>query len=416
MVSKKFRVIKLACYMSNVSMAIVGNIPPILFLTFHDSYGISYSALGFLVLLNFSTQLVVDLAFSFFSHRFNIPKIIKKTPLLTVIGILIYAIWPYIFPENVYIGFVLGTLIFSASSGFVEVLISPVIAALPSDEPEREMSKLHSSYAWGVVGVIILSSLYLLVFGSDNWQILMLTLSAIPLFSAFLFSRSQIPKMQTPKKISGIIQYLKSPTLWLCVAGIFFGGASECTMAQWASSYLELSFGIEKIWGDIFGVGLFAVMLGFGRTLYSKYGKNITRVLFLGSLGAIGCYLLCSMTSFAPLGLIACAMTGFCVSMLWPGSLIVASERIPSGGVFLYAMMAAGGDLGASIGPQMIGFVTDKVMSNELLCSFAERIGLMSEQFGMKTGMFLGTVFPIFAAVVFLYIKKTNRRVENNEN
>ena len=182
---RKTKVLKLGCYATNISMSVVGNLSPLLFITFRSLYGISYSLLGLLVLVNFFTQLTVDLIFSFFSHRFNISKTVKLTPFLTVIGLLVYALWPFFFPNSVYIGLVIGTLIFSASSGLSEVLISPVIAALPSDDPEHEMSKLHSTYAWGVVFVIVVSTLFLLAFGNEHWQYLSLLFIIIPL-SAFL--------------------------------------------------------------------------------------------------------------------------------------------------------------------------------------------------------------------------------------
>ena len=91
------------------------------------------------------------------------------TPILTVVGLLVYALSPFAFKENIYLGLLLGTVIFSASSGFAEVLISPVIAAIPSENPEREMSKLHSIYAWGVVGVILVSTLFLAFFKREYW-------------------------------------------------------------------------------------------------------------------------------------------------------------------------------------------------------------------------------------------------------
>ena len=161
---KKYRRLKIACYSGSGSMALVANLPPLLFLTFREMYGISYSLLGFLIVINFFTQLIIDLAFSFFSHKFNIPKTIKTMPCLTLAGFLIYALWPMLFPENAYIGLVIGTIVFSASAGLGEVLISPVVASIPSDEPDREMSKLHSVYAWGTVAVVIISTLFLLGF------------------------------------------------------------------------------------------------------------------------------------------------------------------------------------------------------------------------------------------------------------
>ncbi|MBR6681793.1 MAG: MFS transporter, partial [Clostridia bacterium] len=352
---RKTKVLKLGCYATNISMSVVGNLSPLLFITFRSLYGISYSLLGLLVLVNFFTQLTVDLIFSFFSHRFNISKTVKLTPFLTVIGLLVYALWPFFFPNSVYIGLVIGTLIFSASSGLSEVLISPVIAALPSDDPEHEMSKLHSTYAWGVVFVIVVSTLFLLAFGNEHWQYLSLLFIIIPLSAFLLLNFSDIPDLNSTESTSPILTLLKNKTFWLCVVGIFLGGASECTMAQWCSGYLEKAVGIPKIYGDIFGVAMFSVMLGLGRTLYSKYGKNISSVLLAGAIGASVCYFISAISNVAVLGLIACAFTGLCTSMLWPGSLIAVADLFPQGGVFIYAMMAAGGDLGASVGPQLVG-------------------------------------------------------------
>ena len=290
-------------------------------------YGISYSLLGLLVLVNYSTQLAIDLIFSFFSHKFNIEKTVKITPVLTVVGMLVYSLTPFFLPDNmVYIGILVGTVIFSASGGLAEVLISPVIAALPAKDPDREMSKLHSIYAWGVVFVIIFSTLFILIFGAEYWQYLALVLMLIPFVSCVLFSKAEIPQMKTPKKLSGVFEQLKNKSLWLCVFAIFLGGATECTMAQWSSGYLEKALGIQKVWGDIFGVALFGLTLGLGRTLYAKYGKNITKVLLFGVIGAFVCYVTVAVTNDSLIGLIACALTGFCVSMLWPGCLIVVSE------------------------------------------------------------------------------------------
>ncbi len=401
-----YKALKLACYTTNLSMSVVGNLSPLLFLTFRELYDISYSLLGLLVLINFFTQLTIDLIFSFFSQKFNIPNTVKITPLLTVIGLSVYALWPFFFPQNVYLGLVIGTIIFSASSGLSEVLISPVIAAIPSDDPEREMSKLHSIYAWGVVLVIIVSTLFLLVFGKTNWQYLALLFVLIPLFSFSLFLKSTVPNLNSNDKGTPILSLIKNKNFRLCVIAIFLGGAAELTMAQWSSSYLEQALGIPKVWGDIFGVALFSVMLGLGRTIYAKRGKNISSVLLVGSIGATLCYFISAVSNVAVIGLLACALTGLCVSMLWPGSLIVATDFFPQGGVFIYAMMASGGDLGASVGPQLVGSVTDIVMSIPQAVSFAESLGLSPEQLGMKLGMLIGMLFPLIAIPIYFSINK----------
>lgn len=405
--NQKYTRLKYACYITNLTMSVVGNLSPVLFLTFRGLYGISYSLLGLLVLINFSTQLTVDLIFSFFSHKFDIPKTVKTTPLLGAIGLFVFAVWPYILPNYIYMGLVIGTIIFSASSGLAEVLISPVIAAIPAENPDREMSKLHSVYAWGVVGVVIISTVFLLVFGKENWQWLSLLFMLVPLTASILFRFSTVPELETPQRVSGALDMLKNKTLWLCVFAIFIGGASECTMAQWSSGYLEQAMGIPKIWGDIFGVALFGVMLGLGRSLYAKFGKQIERVLFLGVAGAAICYFIAAITSVPIIGLLACGLTGFCASMLWPGSLVVASKRIPNSGVFIYAMMAAGGDLGASVGPQLVGVITDMAMETKYIINLATELGMTSEQLGMKCGMLMGMIFPLFGILVFLYIMKT---------
>ncbi|MBR2375946.1 MAG: MFS transporter [Clostridia bacterium] len=288
---KRYGRAKAACYMTNITMALVSNISALLFVPFRELYGISYALLGMLVLINFFTQLSIDLIFSFFSYKFNIPKAIKFTPVLAMIGFLFFALWPFFMSDHIYVGLVIGTVIFSAAGGFNETLMSPMVAAIPSENPEREMSKLHSIYAWGVVGVITFSTLFLLAFGRENWQWMILILSLIPLASGVLFFGAEIPPMEKPEKLSGAFSMMKSKTLWLCVVAIFFGGASETAMAQWSSSYLEQALGISKVWGDIFGVALFALFLGLGRSLYAKIGKNIEKALLLGSCGAVVCYI-----------------------------------------------------------------------------------------------------------------------------
>ena len=396
-----FRRVKAACYMTNISMSVVGNLTPLLFLTFHTQYGISYSLLGLLVLLNFFTQLGVDLIFSFFSHRFNITATVKITPVITVIGLWAFAILPWLFPANAYPGIVIGTLIFSASSGLCEVLISPTIAAIPAENPEHEMSKLHSIYAWGVVGAVALATLFLTFVGAEYWHILALLFSIVPLSAAVLYFKAEMPKMETPERTSGALRLMENKALWLCVFAIFLGGAAECTMAQWASGYLEMALGIPKLWGDIFGVALFAATLGLGRSLYAKIGKNVEKVLLFGAIGAALCYLIAALSPLPILGLLACALTGLCVSMLWPGSLIIGSDRFPAGGVFIFALMAAGGDLGASVGPQLVGIVTDAVAASTEALTLAEGLGISAEQLGMRIGMLVGALFPLFAILVY---------------
>ncbi len=401
--------IRSACYCMNVAMAVIGNLPPILFLTFHNKFGISFSLLGLLVLLNFSTQLLIDLVFSFFSHKFNIPLTVKLTPLISVLGLVIFVVWPTFLPSSAYLGLVIGTIVFSASSGLAEVLLSAVIAALPSDNPDRDMSMLHSIYAWGAVGVISLGSLFLLIFSSDSWQILTLIFTLVPLLSFVLYLGAELPELNVGAKADASTPIYKSKVMWLSVIAIFLGGAIECTMAQWASSFTEVALGIPKIYGDVFGAALFALTLGLGRTLYTKYGKRIEGILIAGVIAAAVCYLTAVFSSNPIVGLIACALTGFAASMLWPGNLIAVSERIPTGGVVMFALMAAGGDLGASVGPELVGIITDVVAASPRMLELASDLGMSGEQLGMKCGILVGAIFAIIAIPLYISIFRSKK-------
>ena len=392
-------------------MSVVGNLPPLLFITFRSLYGLSYSLLGLLVLINFSTQLAVDSLFSAFSKKINIPKLVRVMPFLTIIGFIIYSLSPFLFGEHVFVGLVIGTVIFSASSGLAEVLVSPIIASIPSDNPDHEMSKLHSIYAWGVVGIIAISTVFLFLCGGKLWQWLPILFTVLPILAAFFFFTADIPELKPEESSDGsATPVIRERKFWLCVFAIFLGGAAECTMAQWCSGYIEKALGIEKIWGDIFGAALFGLMLGLGRTLYAKRGKNIERVLFLGAVGSTVCYLLAAFSGSAVIGLIACAATGLCVSMLWPGCLIVVAKYFPRGGVFIYAMMAAGGDLGASVSPQLTGIITDTVSRSSFASSVAEALGITAEQVGMKCGITTGMIFSLIAVFVYLRMLSIKKR------
>ena len=405
----KSKILKFACYGSSFTMAVVANLPPLLFLIFRDAFDVSYSLLGLLVLINFSTQLSVDLIFSAFSRRLSVPVLVRAMPMLVLLGLFIFATVPILFPSFAYLGLLVGTVIFSAGSGLSEVLVSPIIASIPADNPEREMSKLHSVYAWGVVFVIIVSTVAIRLFGEGIWYVITLAFMPLPLVSGILFFTTDIPDLSMegdgePKPLP-----IRERKLWLCVFAIFLGGAVECNMAQWASSYLEASLGIEKALGDIFGVAGFAMMLGIGRSLYAKRGVNVERILFYSALGATVCYLVAALTTVSVIGLVACAMTGLFSAMLWPGTLIVVAKYFKEGGVFIYALMAAGGDLGASVAPQLTGIIADYVSTLEVSVRLAERLGVSVEAVGIRCGIFVGALFAMAAIFVFYRIYKRSR-------
>ncbi|MBR6619171.1 MAG: MFS transporter [Clostridia bacterium] len=406
-IKDKFKRTRQACYYTYLAMSSVFCLPALLFINFREQFGVSYTLLGTLVLTNFCTQFAVDLVFTFFSKHFNIKKTIRVMPLITTVGLLIYALVPNLFPEYAYAGLLVGTVVFSVSAGLSEVLLSPLVAAMPSENPDRDMSKLHSLYAYGVLSVVLISTLYFQLFGRENWMYLTLFFAFLPLVAFVLFSLSPMPELNlshTPESAGAAKK--KNIGLALCVGCIFLGSAAENSMTNWISGFIETALHIPKAVGDIVGMALFALLLGFARTLYAKKGRNISAVLLWGMVGATVCYLVAGLSTNVILALAACVFMGFCTSMLWPGTLILMEEKIPNPGVMAYALMAAGGDFGASVAPQAIGAVVDKVAASEFAQSLSTTLSLSVEQIGMKGAMFFAAVFPLLGTVLLLFIRK----------
>ncbi|MBE6784534.1 MAG: MFS transporter [Ruminococcaceae bacterium] len=401
-----FKRTKLACYSTYLSMSAVFCLPSMLFVTFRETYGISYTLLGTLVLTNFCTQLLVDLIFTFFTKYFNVKTVVRVMPLITCAGLLIYAIFPALFPQYAYAGLLTGTVVFSVSAGLSEVLLSPVIAAIPSETPEKDMSLLHSLYAYGVVFVVVVSTIFFKVFGAENWMYLAMFFAMLTIISCVLFCISPMPEMNLTQEKSEGKGAKKGVAMTLCVLCIFMGSAAENSMTNWISSYIENALNISKTVGDILGLTLFAVLLGVARTLYAKYGKNISNTLLLGMIGATVCYLTAAVSTVPVISMIACVFTGFCTSMLWPGTLILMEEKIPNPGVAAYALMAAGGDFGASVAPQLLGAVADKVAVTPFAAEIGGKLNVTAEQVGMKAGMLVAMIFPLIGIAVLICIKK----------
>ena len=400
-----YKLTKLTCFFTYPALAPVFILPPILFYTFRQMYGISYTLLGTLVLVNFCTQLSVDLVFSFFSKYFDTKKSVRVMPLLTGTGLIIYALIPTFFPQYAYAGLLIGTFIFSISAGLCEVLLSPTVAAMPSDNPEREMSALHSLYGYGAAAVALLSTGFLALFGTENWMYLALLWALLPLIAFVLFNLSPLPKITMTQPTSESSAKRKRTGLILCMMCIFLGSAAENTMTNWISVFMENALQLPKMVGDTLGLASFTLLLALTRTLYARYGKNIFRMLLISMTGAVICYLAAGFSSNVILSIIACMLTGVCTSMLWPGTLILMEEKFPNPGVAAYALMAAGGDFGASVAPQGLGIVVDTVAASSWSASLSERLSLSAEQLGMKIGMLAGTVFPLAGIAVLLYIK-----------
>jgi fucose permease len=416
MIKTNFKTTKLACYTAYFTMSSIFCVPPILFVTFRELYGISYTLLGTLVLVNFFTQLGVDLFFMAFSRYFNAKITVRIMPIITALGLLIYAVIPTAFPDYAYVGLLVGTVVFSISAGLSEVLLSPVIAAIPSENPQRDMSMLHSLYAFGTFTMIILSTAFLKIFGTARWMYLVAFLALLPIVAAIMFMISPMPDLNGEASASKSVGNRKQRAigLALCVACIFFGSCSEVVMSNWISTYMENALGISKVVGDILGAAMFAILLGIARISYAKIGKNITRTLLISMIGAAICYITVGLSSSVGVAFVACILTGFCTSMLWPGTLIMMEEKIPNAGVAAFALMASGGDLGASFAPQLLGVVVDKVSASNFAVSVGNSLNITAEQVGLKVGMLMTAIFPIIGIAVVLvimrYFKKNTQK------
>ncbi|MBQ3140869.1 MAG: hypothetical protein IJC25_02770, partial [Clostridia bacterium] len=323
-----------------------------------------------------------------------------------------YALIPTLFPQHAYVGLVIGTVVFSVAAGLCEVLVSPLVAALPSDNPERDMSALHSLYGYGVVTVVVLTTVALRIVGNENWMYIVLFWAVLPIISSVLFATSTLPNMDlSHAESAGGAAKRRAKGLALCVACIFLGSAAENVMTNWISGYVENALSIPKVVADILGLAAFATLLALCRTVYAKYGKNIMNMLLCSMSGAVVCYLVASLVSNPIVSMIACVLTGLCTAMLWPGALIMMEENMPGMGVAAYALMAAGGDFGASVAPQLMGVVVDTVAASDWAASLSATLSMTPDQIGMKVGVLVAALFPLVGVFMLLitrrYFKKT---------
>ncbi len=412
---KEYRLTKIACYFMGVSTSVVSILSALLFVTFRDIYSISYTKLGFLVVINFCTQLIIDLFLSFFSHRCNVKMLIKAMPILAFVGFIIYAVFPPIFPEDAYLYIALGTVIFSAASGLCEVLTSPIIAAIPSPNSEKAMLRFHSAYAWGLVGVIITGTFMLYLFGRENWFYLPLIFSILPFLTSLMFMGAKIPDLN----FSSSDKKKNSPSgigFFMCILLIFLAGCAECTMTQWMSGFSEKALGIPKAIGDIFGIALFSLFMAIMRITHKSKDGNLYRVFIVGFSGAFIAYVVASLSMNPIISLISCIVTGLFVAVLWPESLVLMSTHYSSAGVGAYALMAAGGDLGASVAPQLVGILADKVGESNFAHNLSEHIGISTEEIGMRAGLLSGALFTLVGVILILlmkrYFKKKSEKIK----
>lgn len=372
-----------ACFTGYIVQAIVNNFVPLLFLTFQASYGISITKITFLVTFNFGLQLIIDLISAGMIDRIGYRISVIAAHLFAAAGLIALVVLPEYFKEPFY-GLLIAVMIYALGGGLIEVLISPIVEACPSDHKEAAMSLLHSFYCWGHVAVVLGSTLFFYVFGISNWRILALIWAAIPLINALIFTKVPIaPLIKEGERGLSIKELCFKPSFWLMVLLMIAAGASEQSVSQWASTLAEKSLGISKTLGDLTGPMLFAVMMGTARVVYSRKGasKHLGRnMIFNSGLCVVG-YLLIGLAPWPIVNLVGCGICGFAVGILWPGTFSTAAAKIKRGGTVLFALLALAGDLGCALGPTVVGRISDSAGEN------------------LKVGILSAIVFPIIMLV-----------------
>lgn len=379
-----------ACFVGYIVQAVVNNFTPLLFLTFQNTYQIPLSSITMLVTINFALQLLVDLLSVGFVDRIGYRVSILLAHGFATVGILALAVLPELMPDP-FIGLLTAVTIYAIGGGLLEVLVSPIMEACPTDNKEKAMSLLHSFYCWGHVGVVLISTLFFRVFGIENWKILACIWALVPLCNGFFFAKAPIaPLIKEGEQGYTVRQLAGQKLFWIFLLMMVCSGASEQAVSQWASAFAEKGLGVSKAVGDLAGPMAFAILMGTSRAFYGKFGDkiNLEKFMVSSSILCVASYLCISLVPSPVLGLIGCAVCGLSVGIMWPGTFSKAASALPKGGTALFALMALAGDLGCSGGPTLVGMV--------------------SSGFGddLKKGILVAAVFPVLLAVGIGWCKR----------
>lgn len=388
-IMKNYKKTKIACYLGFITQAIAANFAPLLFLKFHMDYNISLGNIALISTCFFFTQLVVDLFCAKFVDRIGYRACIVASEVCSALGLVGLAILPDLL-SNPYMGIIISVITYAIGSGLIEVLCSPIVEACPFENKEATMSLLHSFYCWGAVGTILVSTAFFAIFGIDSWKYLAVLLALVPAINIYNFATCPIEYLVEDGEGMSIPSLFKTPLFWVAIILMVCSGASELSMAQWASAYAEAALGLSKTMGDLLGPCLFAVAMGICRVLYGKYGEkvNLTKFMLGSGLLCVVCYVLASLFSNPVVGLAGCILCGFSVGIMWPGTLSISSKKFPAGGTAMFALLAMAGDLGGSIGPAIVGRVTQMAGDN------------------IRTGMTIGLIFPVVLVIGLLFFVK----------
>ena len=378
------------CYAGYISQAVSINLAPLLFIIFRKTFGISYAQLGLLTLINFLTQLIVDVISAAFLDKISYRVSAVTSQLFCAVGLISLPALAQI--EHHYLGLCLATVIYSIGAGLIEVVINPIMTAIPDDEGGGSLILLHSFYCWGQLAVVLITTVAIALFGESSWYIVAPCWGLLPLINAFFFVKTPIiepigESRQTDGK-GDDGDTLFSRRFVLILVLMVCAGASEQPMAQWSSIFAQEALGVSKFIGDLLGPSLFALFMGIGRTIHGMYGKklNFNLHVYINSLLCVLCYMAASLLKNPYAALMGCALCGYAISVMWPGIVSLAAEKFPNGGGAMYGAIAMAGDIGCSAAPYITGIVASmKVWGNN----------------GLKAGMFVSIVYPIVYAAAF---------------
>ncbi len=379
-----------ACFIGYIVQAIVNNFVPLLFLVFQKTYGIPLTQITLLVTFNFAIQLLVDLLSAGFVDRIGYRVSMVAAHILSAAGLILLTVLPEILPLP-FIGILIAVMIYAVGGGLLEVLVSPVVEACPSENKEKAMSMLHSFYCWGHVGVVLFSTIFFRFFGIDNWKIAAVLWAVIPICNAFVFTGVPMaPLLEDGETGLSLKELFSMKIFWILLVMMACAGASEQSVSQWASTFAEQGLGISKTAGDLAGPMAFAALMGTARAFYGKYGEyiNLDRFMIYSSSLCIISYIGISLFHVPQLSLAACALCGLSVGIMWPGTFSKAAKSLPKGGTVMFALLALGGDLGCSGGPTLVGFMSSKLGDN------------------LKMGILVGIAFPILLLIGVLLCKR----------
>ena len=392
--AKNYNRTLIACYLGFITQSISANFAPLLFLTFHKAYGISLGKIALISIVFYITQLAVDVIGAKYADRIGYRLCAVLSEVTSFIGLAGLAVLPEIFPDP-FAGIILSVVIYAIGSGLIEVLASPIVEACPFKNKESVMSLLHSFYCWGSVGVILLSTLFFTAFGVEHWKILACLWALIPLINIFNFAVCPIEKLVEDGKSMSIKKLFSTPVFILGIVLMVCAGASEMSMAQWASAFVESALGLPKAAGDLAGPCLFAVTMGISRVIFGKFGHklNLNNYMLGSGILCLVCYLLSALAHLPLLCLAGCIFCGFSVGIMWPGTISILSRKLPLGGTAMFALLAMAGDLGGAFGPGVVG------------------IAAQSNNDSLQSGLLVGSLFPAVLIIAIIIIKtKTLKR------